>query len=448
MDNVGVDREYFGPILSSSSLSHSSAATDSTKLRELALPVLGDEEELSAWLGIPLGRLRWFTHDRADETVWHYTRYAIPKRSGGLRVILAPKSELKQLQRKVLWELINNVQSRTISLSVHGFVPQRSIITNARHHVGKQVVLRMDLESFFPSIHLLRVRDLFESFGYPTPVASALALLCTKYDRETVIRDGAPHFLAHGPRHLVQGSPTSPALANLVARELDTQLEGLAVRFKLTYTRYADDLTFSGDRSRSLRISHTFLSSAQTIIREQGFKVNQRKTSFAHQSTRQLVTGIVVNEKASTPRTLRRRLRAILHNGEVEGLAAQNYDNHPEFEAYIRGQIAFVESANPDQAKPLLEAFKRARIASQRIRESPPLFYREDELGGGSPQYLPKIGDHVVHEMFGPGVVTAVTRDEAGEGAAANRYFVEVYFQRIGRKILAADKAHLRLNWV
>src|SRR5262249_48187326 len=150
--------------------------------------------------------------------------------------------------------------------------------------------------------------------------------------------------------------PTSPALANLVAWRLDLRLSGLAAKHGFTYTRYADDLTFSGDDVAALGRLRV---SAQHIIAAEQFVVNTAKTRIARRSSRQIVTGLVVNEKVTTPRRLRRRIRAILHNALVGGLEAQNRAKQESFRAHIQGLIAFVHAANPQHAAPLRESLLR-----------------------------------------------------------------------------------------
>ncbi len=347
-------RTSFGEELWGVSVEHLTAPLDVAKLQRFSLPVLGTEAELADWLGIPLSRLRWFTHDRPAETTWHYVRYLIPKRSGGERVILAPKRELKALQRKVLDGLVAKVPTAP---AAHGFVRGHSIVTNARPHVGKQVILKLDLKDFFPSITFPRVRGLFLSLGYSFSVASTLALLCTEYEREPFGRDETRYYISIGPRHLVQGAPTSPGLANLVAWRLDQRLSGLAAKYGFTYTRYADDLTFSGDKSEA---ASQILASARRIIADERFVLNNAKTRIARSNTRQIVTGLVVNKQLATPRTLRRRLRAILHNARTQGLEAQNRDGRRNFQAYLSGLIAFVHSANSQHAEALRLSLQRA----------------------------------------------------------------------------------------
>jgi retron-type reverse transcriptase len=344
---VTTDRTVFGEDLWGVSRAQRQAQIDVAKLQRLGLPILRSEQDLADLLGISLSRLRWFTHDKAAETLWHYVRYTIPKRSGGERVILAPKRDLKALQRKALTEIIGKAP---VARAAHGFVPGKSIVTNARAHVGKKVILKLDLKDFFPSVTFARVRGMLIALGYPFAVAATLALLCTEYEREPFTRDDKQYFISVGPRYLVQGAPTSPALANLVAWQLDRRLTGLAAKRGFTYTRYADDLVFSGDDETQVRHLRII---TRKIIEDEHFTVNQAKTRIAKQSARQVVTGLVVNDAVGTPRDVRRRLRAILHHAEKEGLAPQNREGRKDFPAYLRGMVAYVNAASTRHAAKL-----------------------------------------------------------------------------------------------
>lgn len=340
------DRGFFGDELWGTPLFkalHTPAA-----LARFGLPAFENEAALAIWLGIPLTRLRWYTFSRLGSPVWHYVRYVIPKRSGGERVILAPKRELKGLQRKVLHEVLEKLP---LSEPSHGFRKTRSIVTNATPHTGKKYVLNLDLKDFFPSITLRRVRGLFVSLGYSFAVGTALALLCTESDRAVMQRPDRRYYVSLNPRHIIQGAPTSPYLANLIARDLDRRLNGLARKHQVNYTRYADDLTFSGDDLDAvLRI----LSVAKHIIKEEGFVINPKKTRLFRRSGRQSVTGLVVNEKVNTPREMRRLVRAILHNAQKNGLNSQNQAKRPDFRAYIQGLIGHIGQSDPARAAVLL----------------------------------------------------------------------------------------------
>jgi retron-type reverse transcriptase len=341
------DRRYFGEDLWGTSKQQRTATFDEAKIRRFGLPALRDEGEVAAWLGLPLARLRWFTHDRAADTTWHYVRYTVPKRSGGQRVILAPKRELKALQRRTLADLVAKIPTAP---AAHGFIPGRSIATNAQPHVGKRIVVGLDLKDFFPTITFPRVRGALIAHGYSYAVASTLALLCTEYDREPFDRDGERFYISVGPRHLVQGAPTSPALANVVAWRLDRRLTGLAAKYGFSYTRYADDLTFSGDDAVVGRL----ITNVKRVVADERFTLNDAKTRVTRHAQRQVVTGIVVNDQVGTPRQLRRRLRAILYNAQRDARPMPAHSS-------IRGLVAFVNAVNPGHAAPLRAALGQIR---------------------------------------------------------------------------------------
>lgn len=236
--------------------------------------------------------------------------------------------------------------------SAHGFITGRSIASNAAPHVGHNIILNLDLKDFFPSITYARVRGWFIAVGYSFGVASILALLCTARERVPFEHNGTRYYVGVGPRVLVQGAPTSPALANALAWRLDQRLAGLADKHTCTYTRYADDLTFSGDILDTLLYIRRV---AEQIITDEQFTIHPEKTRIYRRSSRQIVTGLVVNDKVNLPRTTRRQLRAILHNARITGLESQNNAGHPDFASYLRGKIGLVILTNPQEAA-LLQA--------------------------------------------------------------------------------------------
>jgi retron-type reverse transcriptase len=168
---------------------------------------------------------------------------------------------------------------------------------------------------------------------------------------------GKEFHVATGPRGLPQGACTSPALSNFVARRLDSRLAGIAAKLGWNYSRYADDLTFSADGETTSRIGY-LLARVRHIAQDEGFAVNEKKTRVLRQSDAQNVTGIIVNQRMGVPRDLVRRLRAILHRARTEGLAAQNRQNLPHFEMWLRGMIAYIHMVNPKQAAPLRVALE------------------------------------------------------------------------------------------
>lgn len=313
---------------------------DEAQLARYGLPVWRTEEDVAAALGVSVGVLRHYSIHRPRERVRHYVTFAVPKRSGGVRLLHAPKRRLKALQRRMLALLVSKLP---VSPQAHGFVPGRSIKTGAAPHVGRRVVLKLDLKDFFPSVTFARVRGLLIALGYGYPVAATLAVLMTESERQPVELEGTLFHVPVGPRVCVQGAPTSPALCNAVLLRLDRRLAGLARRYGYTYTRYADDLTFSGDDVTALERVRAL---AARYVQEEGFEVNREKTRVQRRGGAQRVTGVTVNTTLGLSREERRRLRAMLHQ---EG---QSKDGEAH-RAHLDGLLAYVKMLNPEQAERL-----------------------------------------------------------------------------------------------
>jgi hypothetical protein len=317
--------------------------TDEEQLGRYGLPVWRNEEELAAALGLSVRRLRYFSIHRIRERTCHYVTFAIPKRKGGERLIMAPKQELKKIQHKLLGVLVQRLPT---SPQAHGFLFNRSVRTNAEPHRGRRVLLQLDLADFFPSVHIGRVCGFLVSLGYGYVVAQTLAILMTEAERQRVDIDGQIYFVPVSSRYCVQGAPTSPGLCNAILLRLDRRLGGLAQRFGFTYTRYADDLTFSGD---DLDAVHRLRAAAEFIVGDEGFQINRAKTRISRRSARQVVTGVVVNDVVGLSRQERRRLRAAIHRLGRETDAARRR----ELESRIRGKLAYLHMLNPSQAAKL-----------------------------------------------------------------------------------------------
>src|SRR5262249_16037080 len=165
--------------------------------------------------------------------------------------------------------------------------------------------------------------------------------------RRRVEYDGKPYLVGTGPRGLPQGACTSPGLSNQVARRLDKRLGGLAVKMGLTYTRYADDLTFSGPADLNARVGY-LMARVRHIAAEEAFPLNEKKNPAVRQGAAQQATGLVVNDRPGVRRRDVRRLRAILHRAHTEGLEMQNREGRPNFPAWLRGKIAYVAMARPE----------------------------------------------------------------------------------------------------
>ncbi len=319
-------------------------SSDAAKLAELGLPFLSTPADVAAALGLTVPRLRWLAFHTEVATRVHYISFTVPKKSGGTRTLHAPHRTLAAAQR---WILDHILRRLPVESPAHGFHPGRGILSNAQAHVRRAVVVNLDLQDFFPSITFPRVRSVFQRLGYSPAAATILALLCTECPRRVVEYAGQAYHVAIGPRGLPQGACTSPALSNQVARRLDRRLRGLADKLGLTYTRYADDLTFSGDDRLKGRIGY-LMARVRHIAEEEGYVVNEKKSRVLRRNTAQLVTGLVVNEKPTVRRRELRRLRAILNRAKTEGLERQNREARPNFVAWLQGKIAYVRMSRPD----------------------------------------------------------------------------------------------------
>ncbi len=288
---------------------------DTARLAAQDLPVIEGAIALSEAMGIGLPELKFLAHHRRVSRVAHYQTFEIPKKTGGLRRISAPRPRMKRAQ---YWLLDNILAQVTPHEAAHGFRAGRSIVTNATPHVGQALVINMDLKDFFPTVTYARVKGLFAALGYAEAEAALMALIATEAPREEIEIDGTTWHVATGPRATPQGAPTSPAIANLVARKLDRRLTGLARRFGFAYTRYADDMTFSGPFPGDKALK-TFHAAARAIISDEGFVLHPDKTRFMRRGGRQEVTGLTVNDKLAVPREARRRFRAWLHQSERAG---------------------------------------------------------------------------------------------------------------------------------
>jgi hypothetical protein len=287
----------------------------------------------------------------------------LAKRYGCIRLVESPKPRLKSIQRQLLREILDHVPPHE---AAHGFRRGRSIATFAAPHVGQAIVVRLDLADFFPCVTRARVDALFRTIGYPETIASLLAGLCTtvspaalwEEDRLSLAREQIRVARQlYGAAHLPQGSPTSPAIANLCAYRLDCRLTGLARSAGANYTRYADDLAFSGGDAFARRAKR-FLVHVVATVAEEGFVVHHRKTRMMREGVRQHLAGVVVNRRINVRRFDYDRLKATLVNCRRHGAASQNRSSHPDFRGHLRGRIAFVEQLNPTRGERLRRIFE------------------------------------------------------------------------------------------
>lgn len=236
-----------------------------------------------------------------------YKVFSIPKKNGGAREINAPQGVLKDVQKALareLWRYISSIPELKDTAISHAFTKKKSIITNARIHRNKRIVINFDLKDFFPSIHFGRVVGFFEKnrhFMLPHEVALIIA--------QIACHDGS----------LPQGSPCSPIISNLICQILDYRLLRVAKKYKLDYTRYADDLTFSTNLKDYSNSEASFFSEVENVIKKAGFTINESKTRIVFRSSRQDVTGIVVNKKISVNHDYCRKTKAMAYSLYTKG---------------------------------------------------------------------------------------------------------------------------------
>ncbi len=266
----------------------------------------------------------------------HYRTATIPKKSGGVRKLRVPDELLKAIQHQITEVLI---LPRPISRYAKAYYPGSSTVRNAKHHVGQSVVLKLDILHFFDSIRYSDVKDLvFPSEIYAEPLRILLTMLCYHKDA------------------LPQGAPSSPAITNVIMAEFDEIVGRHCDLQGIRYTRYCDDMTFSGDFDPNAVIAFV-----RQELKKRGFLLNEQKTRIQCSGTRQSVTGIVVNEKLSIPADYRRKLRQELHYVQKYGVTEhlRRIESDTPEEIYLQqllGKVNYVLQVSPDE-----KAFQKAR---------------------------------------------------------------------------------------
>lgn len=258
---------------------------------------ISTRKDLVKFLGIPEKLLTYVLYVKKVDSF--YTTFEIPKKNGGVRKISAPSEQLKQIQKILANKLYEHREKKRTTNISHGFEKGRCIKTNAKIHRNKRYVLNIDIENFFESIHFGRVRGFFnknKSFALPIEVATVIAQIACYNGK------------------LPQGAPTSPIISNLICEILDYRLFKIAKKYRLNYTRYADDLTFSTNDKKFLESQTTFYEEVSKEIEQAGFKINKQKVRMQYKDSRQVVTGLVVNEKINVPSTYYKETRAMAHH--------------------------------------------------------------------------------------------------------------------------------------
>lgn len=241
-------------------------------------------EELASRLDLSVEKLLVFNPS--------YTRRNIPKRRGGMRTLDVPDAATRDLQRHILHRLLKRLRAHP---AARGFEKGHSIVTNALPHAGQAVIVKLDIKDFFNSTTAARIDLYFRRVGWDAKAAALLTRLVTQ-------NGGLP-----------QGAPTSPRLSNLVNYGLDESLGRFAKHRKITYTRYADDMTFSCPKDYPTRV-RGIVRRVRYALKRVGYELNGAKTQTLRQHQRQRVTGLVVNDQPNLPRDVRRRLRAVAHH--------------------------------------------------------------------------------------------------------------------------------------
>lgn len=313
------------------------------EMKKRGIPCLFSRQHLASTLKISSAAM----DDLAANSYKYYTRFFTAKKSGDQREILAPKAELKMVQRNILDLVLSQVP---LNNHAEGFRKNRSIVTNAERHTEKKVLVKMDIKDFFPSTKAKRVFGMFISLGYPEGVAGTLTNLTTFKGR------------------LATGAPTSPAISNILCRRLDKRLSRLGEKCDFSYSRYADDLTISSNNPKVVGMVPFF----KEIIAGEGYELNEKKLRIMRSGGRQKVTGVVVNQKPNIDRNEIRKLRAVVYNCSHKEIHteilkwAKTEKNHPMPELYtldtfkrsVSAKINFVKMVNPKVGQKLLADFK------------------------------------------------------------------------------------------
>lgn len=299
------------------------------RLLDNKMPVIFDINHFSLLLGIE----RNYFLAMLFSLEYHYHERRIPKKSGGFRQLYLPSVTLKYVQRWVLDNILCNMHVSEVAM---GFREEHSIVDNARLHLNRDCVVNLDISDFFPSITFETVFKIFSYYGYSKNVSYSLATLCTFKDM------------------LPQGSPASPYLSNVACLKLDKRLSAFASSCEAVYSRYADDITFSGSRGIA-----NYLPIIKEIIEGEGFTVNNKKTRIAYYYQRQEVTGLVINNgKVRVNRLYKRSLLQEIYYcqkfGVDEHLRYTKCDKN-FYKEHLYGKAYFVHMVEPSAGKKIIK---------------------------------------------------------------------------------------------
>ena len=322
--------------------------------RTWKIPEITTLGDLADILNLHPDDLGWLI-SRGKTEHYHHCWHTKPK-TNRLRLIEIPKTLLLDAQRRILRLILDPIPPHE---AAQGFRQGCSVRDFVEPHTGKDIVVRIDLEDFFPSLGAARVLNFFLTTGYPESVSQALTRLTTHAVPKSVLASRPLTKSGHARLslpHLPQGAPTSPALANLCAFRLDCRLTGLARAAGADYTRYADDLLFSGG-AEFARQALRFKTKVGAIILEEGLHPNHRKTRVQRRGQRQVAAGLVINKKPNINRRELDQLKAILTNCKRSGPASQNRNAHPLFREFLQGKVAWVKFIHPGHGAKLERIF-------------------------------------------------------------------------------------------
>lgn len=321
------------------------------------LPIIFDAFHLAHLVGIQPYRIINLIKDRNHL----YNTYKIRKKCGGYRWIMSPISDLKNIQN---WIKTNILEKVEVHESANGFAKERSIVSNAKKHIGKETILNLDLYRFFDTITEKRVYGLFKMLGYTEKLSFDLSrLLCVNppkpYWKEIKKENKLnKKFIKLKPSILPQGAPTSPMVSNILAKNLDMSIFEYCEKSNLSYTRYADDITISGDKK-----DLPDLKLIKGIIRKNGFTINIKKIKYLSNHKKQVVTGITVNNGLFVDKKILREIEQELYYCIKFG-----YRNHLDFKYknakiksnykdWLYGKICFIYSVENKTGEELYKKF-------------------------------------------------------------------------------------------
>lgn len=285
-----------------------------------------DVVRVSELLGISVRDLYQFSNNQGR----HYYAVSIPKKNGGVRELNVPSFYLKHIQRLILDKMLYGLP---VSEYARAYIPEARLTDNALPHMGKEKILKLDIKSFFDNIDADMVCSVFSRLGFESSATSLLANIC--------ILEGA----------LPQGAPTSPCIANLVMTYFDDRVGNYCKDRNIAYTRYCDDMTFSGSFDEKMLADYV-----ERLLNKQGFELNLKKTTCVSKSQQQKVTGIVVNEKMQISSSERRKIRQeVYYLSKNTVLSCMRrigvQTTQIQYLTSLQGRISFALQINPEDRK-------------------------------------------------------------------------------------------------